>query len=788
MAGGENYKNFDTTSIVSSAATHDTIKIGSMRFRKRDLVFGAITLLALLLVLILAIVLAVEVGKKNNDDDSNGSVSRTGALSGNEDLCISPSCLKAAHYQKSNMDEQFSPCDDFYSFACGHYDENNPQTYLVPDVTPVTKIQWDNLVQLIDLLTFPVNRHTDPSYERKLKHLLSSCLNHFDKMELRGTPLVEKVLRPYGPIYFLDEDFDASSFDLTEKLKITHADFWTAAFFSMKVATDQTDWNKRLVELDYGGLGMQPSLFIDSRYASQAIPIYREYIQHVLSMVSIDAGVEINNTKIATFADDVISIESNISLVVYKTVPLINAHTEYNKMSLGELNEWMNGTIDFTAYMKYVFNDYPEMFTDQTKVAVKRLGYFHYLGPFLSTLASSDEGKRQMSNYLVWKLINRYSHDLSWDYVHAKRKLNNYLYGHKDESSGTWYCFDVAQSTMPDAMDAVYIDQVVKKESKEEANRILDAVRDEMLKGIDKLNWMKEQDRVTARYKISNSLYKIGYADYMVDEDYMDKLYEPAKIDDADFFGNILSLNNLMRKEFNTYLGVPNSRTLWAYHIFDPIVEYYNPWHELIATAAVFQTPLFSHEGPAYYNFGTVGSIIAKHLIHAVDEIGNSYRLDGKHFGNWWSNTTLEHYRSIKKCATDAQANTDFGTFNARDGQIRVNVSDYAADYVPELLADASGLRLAYKAFKIFEKTRPEQAVMPAGFPGRTIDQMFFVAFAQANCQNTPDAYKLNQLNYLQYPSKNRVNLAVSQVAEFSDAFQCRPGQPMHPKNQCVLF
>ena len=46
-------------------------------------------------------------------------------------VCITPQCLRTALYQKSNMDEKISPCEDFYSFACGHFEENNPQTYIL---------------------------------------------------------------------------------------------------------------------------------------------------------------------------------------------------------------------------------------------------------------------------------------------------------------------------------------------------------------------------------------------------------------------------------------------------------------------------------------------------------------------------------------------------------------------------------------------------------------------------------------------------------------------------------
>ncbi|GFO00100.1 endothelin-converting enzyme 1 [Plakobranchus ocellatus] len=271
MTGADSYKEFDNTSIVSSSPTQDTVKIGSVRLRKRDVLLGGIALIALLMVLILAIVLAVQVGNNDDDDDKKGAVNAAQTIKTNKsdsdqstpatlppdakglqmDLCTSPPCLKAAHYQKSNMDANFAPCEDFYSYACGSYDDNNPQNYMLTDVTPAGKIQLDNIVRLLDLISFPVDRDSLHSYERKLKHFMSSCTNHFDKMDLRGRPLIDQVLSKVGPVYFLHDDFDAANVDLHAQLKKTHVEFWTAAFFTVNVVTDQENWNKRIVEVHH---------------------------------------------------------------------------------------------------------------------------------------------------------------------------------------------------------------------------------------------------------------------------------------------------------------------------------------------------------------------------------------------------------------------------------------------------------------------------------------------------------------------------------------------------------
>ncbi|GFO00099.1 endothelin-converting enzyme 1 [Plakobranchus ocellatus] len=327
----------------------------------------------------------------------------------------------------------------------------------------------------------------------------------------------------------------------------------------------------------------------DGNEHGDAIAIYKEYMTHILTLVSVDGGLDPDPTKIDTFVNDVISVESNISVIVYSSPQLYNPHQEDVKMTLAQLTLLTNNSLDFVDYMKSVFNEYPSMFNGETSVAVKRLGYFHYLGSYLSSLTQTDEGKRQVSNYLVWTLINRFSHDLSWDYIHAKRKLNHLLTGQKDDSSGYIYCFQVAENTMADAMDAVFIKSFVKQEVKQEAEKVLEYIKNEMMTGIDSLPWMTTEDKRIASTKIRESLYKIGYADYMMDDDYLDTFYYSAAIDENDFFSNILSLNNLYRASYNRRIGNQGSRTLWAYHIFDPVVEYWNPWHELIATAAVFQ-------------------------------------------------------------------------------------------------------------------------------------------------------------------------------------------------------
>ncbi|CAF4231537.1 unnamed protein product [Rotaria sordida] len=49
----------------------------------------------------------------------------TKSIDGNNDLCWSPYCIKAANHLINSIDQSADPCDNFYQFACGTWLKNN---------------------------------------------------------------------------------------------------------------------------------------------------------------------------------------------------------------------------------------------------------------------------------------------------------------------------------------------------------------------------------------------------------------------------------------------------------------------------------------------------------------------------------------------------------------------------------------------------------------------------------------------------------------------------------------
>jgi hypothetical protein len=76
-----------------------------------------------LLVAALAIVLSISIASNVNQLQSKA-----------DDFCNTPGCINAANLLIQNMDPTMDPCEDFYQYACGGFEERVSAVF---NLTPV---------------------------------------------------------------------------------------------------------------------------------------------------------------------------------------------------------------------------------------------------------------------------------------------------------------------------------------------------------------------------------------------------------------------------------------------------------------------------------------------------------------------------------------------------------------------------------------------------------------------------------------------------------------------------
>nr|XP_034324894.1 endothelin-converting enzyme 1 [Crassostrea gigas] len=391
-----------------------------------------------------------------------------------------------------------------------------------------------------------------------------------------------------------------------------------------------------------------------------------------------------------------------------------------------------------------------------------------------------------LNNYLVWKLIDRYETELSWEYVHANREFYVDKYG-IPQFLGTWlYCFQTMDRYFGDALSSMYVRDHFADKNKEKAHEILDYVKEALIDSTMQNTFMDGATKARAKSKMQGSLDKLGYPDFMMNDAAMDNLYSSLNVDPYDYFGNLLSVNNYIQKSWNKKLkNHVNKEEEWVYRTYDTFMSYYNPWNELLVPAGLLQFPFYDYTLPHFMNFGSMGSVIAHHLVHGIDHSGGHYNVEGVH-EDWWSNQTTNKWKDAKKCVENYYNNQSMGPFTIPGQTIPVKVPVNGLRWSAEAMAETSGVQIAYKAYKKWVQKNGGEKLAPG--LGLTNDQMFFVSYAQASCYNRNDNVGYYNAVRGLVSEDIRTNSALAQIKEFSTAFNCPAKTPMNAEVKCAMY
>jgi putative endopeptidase len=183
------------------------------------------------------------------------------------------------------------------------------------------------------------------------------------------------------------------------------------------------------------------------------------------------------------------------------------------------------------------------------------------------------------------------------------------------------------------------------------------------------------------------------------------------------------------------------------------------------------QPVFFNPEADDAVNYGSMGAVIGHELTHGFDDQGAQYDADGN-LKNWWTKEDLQRF----KAKTDKLVK-QFDNYVAID-----DVHVKGALTLGENIADLGGLTIAYYALKKSLEGKPA----PAKIDGFTAEQRFFIAWAQAWRVNMRPAFLKNMIQTNPHsPGNFRANAAPSNMQEFYDAFDVKPGDKMYrPKEE----
>lgn len=263
-------------------------------------------------------------------------------------------------------------------------------------------------------------------------------------------------------------------------------------------------------------------------------------------------------------------------------------------------------------------------------------------------------------------------------------------------------------SRMGELVGKVYVKKHFPPESKTQMQDLVENLRDAFEVGIDGLEWMGEETKEQAQYKLAKFRPKIGYPDEF-------ETYEGLDIDRDDLMGSVMSAREWAQQDDLSKLGGPIDREEWGMTPQRVNAYYNSTLNEIVFPAAILQAPFFDPNADPAVNYGGIGAVIGHEMGHGFDDQGRKSDGDGLQ-RDWWTEADAEAYTA----RADALA-AQYSAFEPLPGE---NLDGYLG--LGENIGDLTGVTMAYEAYK--KSLNGKEAPVIDGFTG---DQRFFMAWAQ---------------------------------------------------------
>jgi len=650
--------------------------------------------------------------------------------------------LESVGIDGTALDRSVDPCQDFYQFACGSWIKNTK--------IPGDKSRWVRSFNVIhkknELVLRKILENAEKSGKdenaslNKIGDYYSACMdeNAVDKAGLKPIkPLLDKAKHLYHP--------KAISAFVTE----LHKDgIW--ALFDVSSDQDFKDATRYIAYLDQDGLGL-PDRDYYTKQDDKSKEIRKKYREHVAAMMKL-AGW--NKRAADQASKDVMEVETDLAKISKTKVERRDPKSLYNPVDRKGV-EKLASHFEWNRYFEGL--GFPKI----KDINVTSKKFFSGMDELLGKVSMP-----KWRNYFAWQIINATADALPKKFVDENFKMRQVLTGQKEQRPRWKRCVASTDAELGELLAQPFVKQRFGGDSKAFALKLVHAIGKAFEKDVQTLDWMDPATKQRAREKFQAMAYLIGYPDKW-------KEYK-FKVDPHDYAGNLLRGQAWEVERQLQKIGKPVDRGEWE--MTPPTVNaYYTAQkNQMVFPAGILQPPFYDVKASIPVNLGAMGMVVGHELTHGFDDEGSQFDKKGN-LEDWWTPEVKKQFKAKTSCIVD-----QYGKYESIPG---VHVNGKLT--LGENIADNGGIKLAYNAYKAL-RAGAKTVKVADGF---SEDQQFFLATGQIWCskQHAAIARMLAQVDP-HSPPHYRVDGSLSNLPAFAEAFSCKAGTPMHPKNACSVW
>ncbi len=638
----------------------------------------------------------------------------------------------------ANLDTAVAPNEDFYQYATGGWQKNNPLKPEFSRYGSFDVLNERNQERLKELFADMKPGAPAGSVEQKIGDLYRLGM---DSVKLNG----DKLLPIHGDLAAANS---AEGREIVSLLLAAMHRTMGNPFFAPFVDADMMDSNMNMVYLYQAGLGMgNRDYYLDAE--NEAIrEAYKNYISKLFGMAGYDDP--------AAAVAAVMEIETAIAQASLSNVDLRNPYNSYNKITVDALKK-----------------DYPNIDWDRyfNGLRLNNLKEVNACHPAVLKVANDVIGgdPQKLKYYLAFNVLDNAAGALDDDIYMASFDFYGRTMSGQEEPRPRWKrALSVPNQTLSEAVGEIYVAKYFPPASKEKMLKLVGDLQTSLGEHIRGLDWMSDATKEKALEKLAVFHVKIGYPDKW--KDYSSLTIDPS----LSYYENIKRATAWHSDDQMSEAGKPVDKDKW---LMGPqtVNAYYNPsTNEICFPAAILQPPFFNPDADDAVNYGAIGVVIGHEMTHGFDDQGRQFDKDGT-LQDWW---TEEDAAAFNKLADVLVAQFDAI-------EVLPGVHANGRFSLGENIADQGGLRVAYTAMKM-----AQGGTEPAPIDGFTAEQRFYLSYGAIWAQNIRDE-EIARLTKVDEHSlgKWRVDATLKNLGTFYEAFSITDG-PMYlaPDQRVVIW
>ncbi len=639
------------------------------------------------------------------------------------------------------IDRSQDPCTDFYQYACGNW----LKTVQIPADEPAwsrsfNEIQKRNELELKRILEEASKAASTDPVTQKLGAFYGACMDEAGA-DKAGVQPIRSLLERAASV----KDAKSLSAVVTE----LHA-VGITPLFDTSPTQDADDATRWMANLDQNGLGLPDrDYYLREDEASQKLlATYREHVARMLVLTGMP------EKRATAAAADVVALETELAKISKTKVERRDPKAMFNRLDRAGVAKALPA-FDWDGYWKGL--GFPAI----QSIAVTAPKFFEGLQLLLTTTKPGV-----WRSYLQWHVVRGTASLLSKPFVDERFRMQQALTGQPELPPRWRRCVHATDDALGDLLAQPYVKDHFPGDSKQSAETMVSAISAAMGSDLDALDWMDAETRTRAHQKLASLAYLVGYPEKW-------KAYD-FPVAAKSYAQNALHSRNYELKRALTKVGKPVDRNEWQ--MTAPTVNaYYDPQrNQMVFPAGIMQPPFYGINQGLAVNTGAIGMVVGHELTHGFDDEGSQFDEKGN-LASWWTASASAKFKAKISCVEQ-----QYSAYVALPG-LHVN----GALTLGENIADNGGLKLAFEAYRALRSKAKEALVAD----GMSEDQQFFLGFAQGWCSvYRPDFERMVVQTNPHSPPRFRVRGPLTNMPQFGEAFSCKVGSPMRPKNTCSVW